>query len=67
MFDRDIYVARRRKLMEKMSAGAGDNGIIVFLGNAEAPQNYRGNDYKFRQESSFLYYWGIDEPGFAAI
>jgi len=29
--------------------------------------NYRGNDYKFRQDSSFLYYWGIDEPWFAAV
>ena len=45
----------------------GKAGIAIFIGNAEAPQNYRGNDYKFRQESSFLYYWGIDEPGFAAL
>ena len=48
-------------------SGSSANGIAVFLGNVEAPQNYRGNDYKFRQDSSFLYYWGIDEPGFAAI
>ena len=67
MFDREIYVSRRRTLLEKMSAGTENNGIAIFLGNAEAPQNYRGNDYKFRQDSSFLYYWGIDEPGFAAI
>ena len=67
MFDKEVYMTRRRILLEKMSAGDGDNGIAVFLGNTEAPQNYRGNDYKFRQDSSFLYYWGIDEPGFAAI
>lgn len=67
MFDREIYVSRRRTLLEKMSAGTENNGIAIFPGNAEAPQNYRGNDYKFRQDSSFLYYWGIDEPGFAAI
>lgn len=67
MFEREVYEARRRTLLEKMTAGHENNGIAIFLGNTEAPQNYRGNDYKFRQESSFLYYWGLDEPGFAAI
>lgn len=64
MFKKEIYIKRREKLLELMK---GQSGIAVFLGNAEAPQNYRGNEYKFRQESSFLYYWGIDEPLFAAI
>ena len=54
MFDREIYVSRRRTLLEKMSAGTENNGIAIVLGNAEAPQNYRGNDYKFRQESQGL-------------
>lgn len=69
MFGKEIYSERRRILAEKMRAAAaeGDCGIAIFVGNAEAPQNYRGNDYKFRQESSFLYFWGIDEPGFCAI
>ena len=49
------------------TAAEGSRGIAIFLGNADAPQNYRGNDYRFRQESSFLYFWGIDEPGYAAI
>jgi Xaa-Pro aminopeptidase len=42
-------------------------GIAVFVGNVDAAMNYRGNDYKFRQDSNFLYYWGIDEPWFAAV
>ena len=71
MFDKEVYTRRRRTLLDIMTGGPGSgssaNGIAVFLGNVEAPQNYRGNDYKFRQDSSFLYYWGIDEPGFAAI
>ena len=69
MFDKEIYIGRRRTLLNLMkdSGNDGHRGIAIFLGNAEAPQNYRGNDYKFRQESSFLYFWGIDEPGFAAI
>jgi len=69
MFEKEVYLRRRRTLLEKMGATAaeGKRGIAVFVGNVDAPQNYRGNDYKFRQESSFLYYWGIDEPGFAAV
>ena len=42
-------------------------GLAVFVGNVDAAMNYRGNDYKFRQDSNFLYYWGIDEPWFAAV
>ena len=68
MFDKDVYVRRRRTLLERMSSiPEGRRGIAAFLGNAEAPQNYRGNDYRFRQDSTFLYFWGIDEPCFAAI
>ncbi len=66
MFSSDVYSARRRTLLAKMAA-CDQKGIAIFLGNADAPMNYRGNDYKFRQESSFWYYWGIDEPNFAAI
>lgn len=69
MFSKDIYVSRRKRLLGLMqeTEAEGNRGIAIFLGNVEAPQNYRGNDYKFRQESSFLYFWGIDEPGFAAV
>lgn len=66
MFGKEIYAGRRGRLLELMR-GSGQKGIAVFAGNVDAPQNYRGNDYRFRQESSFLYYWGIDEPRFAAI
>lgn len=66
MFDSKVYVNRRRSLLEKMAA-AGANGIAVFLGNVDAATNYRGNDYKFRQDSNFLYFWGVDEPWFAAV
>ena len=64
MFAKEIYVERRAELLRRLK---GEKGIAVFLGNVEAPANYRGNDYKFRQDSTFLYFWGIDEPGFAAI
>lgn len=69
MFDKVVYTRRRAALVSAMAGFApqGKRGIAIFLGNTEAPQNYRGNDYKFRQDSSFLYYFGIDEPDFAAI
>lgn len=69
MFETDVYVNRRRALLGQMTSRMAEcaRGIAVFLGNADAPQNYRGNDYKFRQDSSFLYFWGVDEPHFAAI
>jgi Xaa-Pro aminopeptidase len=66
MFNSEVYKNRRRALLSKMEA-QGAKGIAIFLGNADAPTNYRGNDYKFRQDSSFLYFWGVDEPWFAAI
>ena len=69
MFKAEVYVNRRRSLLKQMETmtSEGGRGIAVFLGNADAPANYRGNDYKFRQDSSFLYFWGVDEPWFAAV
>ena len=63
MFEKEIYIARRRALVEKMR---GESGIIVMLGNVEAPAQYRDNCYKWRQDSNWLYFFGIDEPRFAA-
>lgn len=62
MFDKEIYKARREALKKSMSVG-----IAVFPGNSEAPENYLSNQYRFRQDSSFLYFFGIDEPDFAAV
>ena len=66
MFESSVYKNRRRALMASMAEKTTE-GVVVFLGNNEAPMAYRGNDYKFRQDSSFIYFWGIDEPGFAAV
>ncbi len=69
MFTANIYIDRRQTLLQKMAERTkeGNRGLVVFLGNDEAPQNYRDNNYKFRQESNYLYFWGLDEPGLAAI
>ena len=61
MFDTNIYTSRRRILKDKF-----DSGLILFLGNENSPANYLANTYNFRQDSTFLYYFGIDRPGFAA-
>ena len=58
MFEASVYLNRRKALLERMSSlMTGDRGVAVFLGNVDAAMNYRGNDYKFRQDSSFLYFW----------
>jgi len=69
MFDKSVYVQRRRTLMQKMAATApeGSRGIAIFVGNVESPAQYLDNGYKFRQDSTWIYLFGIDEPRFAAI
>jgi len=62
MFSPDIYVERRNRLKEQIQSG-----LILFLGNEESPMNYPDNQYSFRQDSSFLYYFGLDFPSLAAI
>jgi Xaa-Pro aminopeptidase len=44
-----------------------DGGLLLFLGHGESPMNYADNPYPFRQDSSFLYYFGLDQPDLAAI
>lgn len=61
MFNKDIYIERRRRL-----AASVKNGILLFLGNSEVGFNYPSNTYTFRQDSSFLYFFGLDEPDLAA-
>jgi Xaa-Pro aminopeptidase len=43
------------------------SGLLVFLGNKESGMNYTDNTYRFRQDSSFLYYFGLDCADLAAI
>ena len=62
MFAKEIYISRRERLMQKIN-----DGVILLLGNSEASTNYPSNTYKFRQDSSFLYFFGLNEPDLAAI
>lgn len=64
MFSPDTYQTRRTALTNQFS----DQGILLFVGNDESAMNYRDNVYRFRQDSSFLYFFGLDRPGlFATI
>ncbi|MBP6355871.1 MAG: aminopeptidase P N-terminal domain-containing protein [Paludibacter sp.] len=62
MFKPQTYIHRRKVLAEKTGSG-----LILLLGNDESPMNYADNGYHFRQDSTFLYYFGIDFPGLAAL
>ena len=62
MFDKEIYIRRREELIAEVKSG-----IIVLLGNNEVPMNYAGNPYYFRQDSTFLYYFGLDLPVLAGL
>ena len=62
MFDQTTYVDRRAKLKKQVG-----KGLILLLGNEDSSMNYRDNLYPFRQDSCFLYFFGLDKPGLAAV
>ncbi len=62
MFESETYISRRKKLNQKVS-----DGIILLPGNTESPMNYADNTYYFRQDSSFLYFFGLDFPKLAGL
>ena len=63
MFEKSTYINRRKKLCESFN-----EGILLFLGNDESSMNYTDNTYPFRQDSTFLYFFGYHhQPGLAAI
>jgi Xaa-Pro aminopeptidase len=62
MFNQTTYSARRERLKKQVG-----KGVILLLGNEDSSMNYRDNLYPFRQDSSFLYFFGLDKPGLAAV
>jgi Xaa-Pro aminopeptidase len=62
MFKSEVYIKRRAELLKKMKTG-----IALFIGSDEAPMNYPANTYHFRQDSDFLYFFGLDIPGFVGL
>ena len=63
MFSKDTYIKRREQLCRLIN-----NGIVLLFGNNESPCNYPANAYApFRQDSSFLYYFGLQEIGLIGV
>lgn len=62
MFSVQTYTERRNAL--KRAVGSG---CILIMGNEEAPMNYHDNTYRYRQDSNFLYFFGISLAGLSAI
>lgn len=62
MFKKDVYIERRNHLKDKLKGG-----LVLFLGNQESAFNYLSNAYHFRQDSSFLYFFGLDLPNLAGL
>ncbi|MEZ5071194.1 MAG: aminopeptidase P family protein [Bacteroidales bacterium] len=62
MLPKEVYYQRRQELRKKMNSG-----ILLIPGNEESAMNYRANTYHYRQDSTFLYYFGINKPGFFGV
>ena len=62
MFAKETYIARRAKLKQTIGSG-----LLLFLGNDESGMNYADNTYHFRQDSTFLYFFGLPYAGLSAI
>jgi Xaa-Pro aminopeptidase len=62
MFTREIYSNRRSRLREEVGSG-----VLLFTGNDECGMNYADNTYHFRQDSTFLYFFGLDRAGLSAV
>lgn len=60
MFSKETYINRRKALK-----GLVGNGLVIILGNNDSPANYPNNCYTFRQDSSFLYFFGAKRDGLA--
>lgn len=57
MFASNVYRERRAALYRQMGGG-----LLLLPGLSPSPVNFAANPYPFRQDSSFLYYVGVDRP-----
>ena len=63
MFDKETYIRRRSELKKLIK-----NGLIILFGNNESPCKFPNNSYyPFRQDSSFLYYFGQNRDGLVGV
>jgi len=62
MFPKETFIKRREELKSKF-----DNGILLFPGNGESPMNYPDNTFRYRQDSTFSYYFGLNFPDLVGV
>lgn len=62
LFPATTYASRRTELAKNVG-----EGMVLLPGNNDAPMNFRDNIYPFRQDSNFLYYAGLQQPGLAIL
>ena len=62
MFAKETYVQRRARLKKTIGSG-----VLLFLGNDEQGLNYEDNTFRYRQDSTFLYYFGLSFAGLSAL
>ena len=62
MFRKETYIARREQLRKDVG-----HGLIIIQGNHEAPCNYPDNTYWFRQDSTFLYFFGLQREDLVGV
>ena len=62
MFGKETYIQRRAALKKYLGSG-----VLLFLGNDEQGLNYEDNTFRYRQDSTFLYYFGVSAAGLTAI
>lgn len=62
LFDKQTYIERREVLRKRINSG-----LIIIMGNNDSPMNYPNNTYKFRQDSSFLYYFAQHRNGLVGV
>ncbi|MFZ4414076.1 MAG: aminopeptidase P family protein [Bacteroidales bacterium] len=62
MFSKNVYIERRNQLKKDVTSG-----LILLLGNKEVGFNYPANTYSFRQDSNFLYFFGLNQPDIAGV
>ncbi len=62
LFSKETYVQRRQVLQNRIQSG-----LVLLMGNNESPANYPANGYAYRQDSSFLYYYGLHRDGLVGV
>src|SRR5574344_115620 len=62
MFSKKTYIDRRKQLASDVKTG-----VILLLGNGDSALNYANNQYTFRQDSSFRYFFELTLQDLAGV